>query len=133
MASTALRFTNASLGNSNPNDIYGNLIDNTNQFWNGSSFGAYAGGSYSTYKLAFTHVGAGLFTRAIPAITTSLDPYAMLIRYAAAGIASPATTDEFLGIIEFFWDGSTILWSSNVAKINSVAIIGNGSGTPFNV
>lgn len=74
-------------------NLYAVIYNAAGQVWNGTTFGAWADGSYATYPVALTELGAsGLYAADFPAAIVTAGYYDWLV-YARQG-GSPAITDR---------------------------------------
>jgi hypothetical protein len=83
--------------------LYAVLLNSVGQVWNGSAFEAYNGANWTSYDIALTEAGAGIYLATMPTVALGAYTYAV---YERAG-ASPATTDTLRGTGSILWDGDS--------------------------
>ena len=69
--------------------MYVTFQNTSGNYWNGSTFEAYTSGNWTTYDVAATNEGAGVYSVSVPTDATDYQ-----LRLQAGG--SPATTDAIV-------------------------------------
>jgi hypothetical protein len=98
--------------------------------WNGSSFVTWSDANITSYAITLTSRGGDLFTADFPS-GVSAGSYSVYY-YKRAGV-NPATTDDFLGGRELYWNGDAVTSSpgtylTTLARVKRYAGI---SGTSY--
>lgn len=104
--------------------LYFLVRDRTGQIWNGSSFGAYATGSYTDYDVAMTEQGtaSGYYVGTFPAAIAA-GVYSIVAKQQLGG--TPAETDTTIGTGDYHWTGTVTVQLSDVATSGQI-----GQGFP---
>lgn len=90
---------------------YAVLINGAGQVWNGSAFVTINTANWTSYDIALTEGGAGIYLGAMPAAAAG--DYAYVV-YEQAG-ASPAITDTVKGNGHIAWSGSAEIEDADIA------------------
>lgn len=95
--------------------------------WNGTSFGAYATGSYSTYPVLATEQGtaSGFYIAATP-VTMAAGVYSVAAKQQLGG--SPSESDPTVAVGELQWNGTYQVPLSDLATSGQI-----GQGFPMRV
>jgi hypothetical protein len=96
--------------------VYGLIFNTSGQVWNGSSFGAFSSGSYSTYPVISTEIsGTGLYQWTFPSGISTAAIYFVAFRVSTTN-GTPAYTDSAQGINQ-----ATIYWTGSAEALVSTA------------
>ncbi len=100
--------------------VYFLIWNRLSQVWNGSSFGAYATGSYSTYTNSAIELGSAssMYAGTFPA-TIVPGIYSVVAHKQVTG--SPLETDPIIATGNIEWNGSALLPQSDLATSGQIA------------
>jgi len=92
--------------------LYGILLDQSAQIWNGSAFESATSAHLSTYVIGLTELATlGLYIGNFPTALSAAGTYFFAVRLQNG--SSPATSDPFLGGAAIRWNGSTELFPAS--------------------